>query len=88
MSGRNDGKQAVLGALGQIGQDFESFSVTPDEMVDGGDTIVVLSHIEGRAKGGGEVKLPGIEVWRMREGIAQRVQSLIDTAEVKEARGR
>jgi hypothetical protein len=31
------------------------------------------------------VKLPGVEVWRMSDGSATRVQSLIDTAEMKAA---
>ena len=30
-------------------------------------------------------ELPGVEIWRMSVGKAQRVQSLIDTAEVKKA---
>jgi ketosteroid isomerase-like protein len=87
MSGKADGKQAVLEALGAIGNDFESFDVSPDEMVEEGDTIVVLSHITATTKSGNEVKLPGVEIWRMSGGKAQRVQSLIDTAEVKQAIG-
>jgi uncharacterized protein len=85
MSGKHDGKDAVLQALGAIGEAFESFHVSPDEMIEEGDTIVVLSHIEARTKSGNDVKLPGVEVWRLSDGIAQRVQSLIDTAEVKAA---
>jgi len=87
MSGRNDGKDAVLRALGQIGESFETFNVSPDEMVEEGDTIVVLSHIEARSRSGNEVKSPGVEIWRMSNGKAGRVQSLVDTAEVKKALG-
>ena len=85
MSGKHEGKDAVMQALGQIGEMFESFNVSPDELVEEGDTIVVLSHITAKTKSGNELKLPGVEVWRMSDGIAQRVQSLIDTAEVKAA---
>jgi hypothetical protein len=46
---------------------------------------VVLSHIEGKTKSGNDVKLPGVEVWRMTDGKAERVQSLVDTAEMKQA---
>jgi ketosteroid isomerase-like protein len=46
---------------------------------------VVLSHIEGRTKSGNEVKLPGVEIWRMSGGKASRVQSLVDTAAMKSA---
>jgi ketosteroid isomerase-like protein len=85
MSGMNEGKEAVLQALGQIGEDFEKFHVSPDELVEEGDTIVVLSHLDGKTKSGTEVKLPGVEIWRMSEGKAKRVQSLVDTAELKKA---
>ena len=87
MSGVTEGKEAVLQALGEIGEVFESFHVSPDEMVEEGNTIVVLSHIEGKTKSGNEVKLPGVEIWRMTDGKAERVQSLIDTAEMKQALG-
>src|SRR5829696_2326644 len=87
MSGVTEGKEAVLQALGEIGEVFESFHVSPDEMVEEGNTIVVLSHIEGKTKAGNEVKLPGVEIWRMTDGKAERVQSLIDTAEMKQALG-
>jgi ketosteroid isomerase-like protein len=87
MSGVNEGKEAVLKALGQIGEDFERFHVSPDEMVEEGGTIVVLSHVDGRTKSGNEIKLPGVEIWRMSEGKAKRVQSLVDTAELKKALG-
>jgi ketosteroid isomerase-like protein len=85
MSGKNEGKEAVLQALGQIGEHFEKFHVSPDEMVEQGDTIVVLSHLDGKTKSGTEVKLPGVEIWRMSDGKAKRVQSLSDTAELKRA---
>ena len=87
MSGVNEGKDSVLQALGRIGEDFEKFEVSPDELVEQGDTIVVLSHLDGRTKSGNDVKLPGVEVWRMSGGKAQRVQSLVDTAEIKQALG-
>jgi uncharacterized protein len=85
MSGKHEGKDAVLGALGQIGELFDEFHVSPDEIVEDGETLVVLSHVEGKSKAGNEIKMPGVEVWRMSGGIAQRVQSLLDTAELKEA---
>jgi uncharacterized protein len=85
MSGMNEGKEAVLQALGQIGENFERFRVSPDEMVEEGGTIVVLSHLEAKTKSGTEIKLPGVEIWRMSDGKAQRVQSLVDTAELKQA---
>jgi uncharacterized protein len=87
MSGVSDGKEAVLESLGRIGEQFERFQASPDEMIEQGDTIVVLSHLEGKTNSGNEIKLPGVEIWRMSGGKAQRVQSLIDTAEMKQALG-
>ena len=87
MSGVYEGKDAVLQALGRIPEDFEQFRVSPDEMVEEGDTIVVLSHVDARTKSGNDVKLPGVEVYRMAGGKVKRVQSLIDTAEMKAALG-
>jgi ketosteroid isomerase-like protein len=85
MSGKHEGKQAVLQALGQIGESFEKFHVSPDEMVEEDETIVVLSHFDAKTKSGNEVKLPGVEIWRMSAGKAKRVQSMSDTAELKKA---
>src|SRR3954454_6820701 len=87
MCGVTEGQDAVLQALGQTPEKFESYTATPDEMVDQGETIVVLSHIEGKTKAGNEVKLPGVEIWRMTDGKAERVQSLVDTAEMRQALG-
>src|SRR5919197_4367684 len=56
MSGVHEGKDAVIQALSQIPEEFESFHVSPDEMVEQDDTIVVLSHIEGKTKAGNDVK--------------------------------
>jgi uncharacterized protein len=83
MSGVNDGKEAILQAFGWIGENFERFAVSPDETVEQGDTIVVLSSVDIRTKSGQETKLPGVEVWEMSDGIANRIRSLIDTAELK-----
>lgn len=89
MSGVHEGKQAVAQALGRIGEDFESFDVSPDEFVEQDDTIVVLSHVTAKAKETGEdLKLPGAEIWRMSDGKGQRVQSLLDTAATLKALGR
>lgn len=86
MSGVHEGKDKVLEALARIGSKmFASFQVTPDEMIEQGGTVVVLSHVKAETVSGTEVKQPGVEIWRMDDGKAKRVQSLLDTAEVKKA---
>jgi ketosteroid isomerase-like protein len=87
LSGVHEGKEAVLRALGEIGGFFESFHVSPDEMVEERDTVVALSHIEATTKSGNQLKLPSVEIWRMSDGKVRRVQSLVDTAEMKRALG-
>ena len=43
-----------------VPEDFEQFRVSADELVEEGDTIVVLWHLEGKIRN--DVKLPGVEV--------------------------
>ena len=54
-------------------------------MVEQGETVVSLSHIEARTKSGNDIKLPSVEIWRMSGGKVQRAQSLVDTAELQKA---
>ena len=69
--------------------DWDEFRVAPDEFVDAGDVVVVLGHLEGKAKETGKhVKSPFVHVWRMSDGKAKRVQLLSDTALVADALGR
>ena len=88
MSGKNEGKDAVMQALGGIGEMFESFNVSADELVEEGNTIVVLSSVTAKTKSGNEIESPGVEIWRFGDdGKVKRVQSLGDTAEMKAALG-
>jgi ketosteroid isomerase-like protein len=47
--------------------------------------VVVLGHFEGTTKAGHDVKTPLVQVWRMQDGQAKRVQALTDTLEVGKA---
>jgi hypothetical protein len=44
------------------------------------DTVAALYHDSGN-----EVKLPSVEVWRMSDAKAKRVQTLTDTAQMERA---
>jgi ketosteroid isomerase-like protein len=67
---------------------WEDLTWTPDEFVSEGGTIVVLGHMEGRAKSTGtQVKVPFVHVWRMSGGVVTRGQALTDTAVVADALG-
>jgi len=86
-SGTHTGKDAIVqNVFAPIPETWESFSVTPDEFIEQGDTVVVLGHNEGTAKSTGkDVKVPFVHVWRFDGDQVKRVQVLTDTAVVAEA---
>lgn len=87
-SGVTEGKDAVKQLFAALGDYWESFSITPDEFIESGDTVVVLSHSESKGKQTGkEVKLPWVHVWRFSDGKATEVQALTDTALAADALG-
>ncbi len=87
--GVTEGKDAVKQLFMDLFNHWESFSLTPDEFIDGGDTVVVLSHAEAKAKETGkDVKLPFVHIWRFDGGgKATEVQALSDTALAADALG-
>ena len=88
LGGRIEGRENVVGALAGLGDHFDSFSAVPDEFHESGDTVIVLGHGEGKAKGTGtEVKWPFVQVWRFRDGRATEVLALSDTFELAKALG-
>jgi ketosteroid isomerase-like protein len=88
--GVHEGKDAVIqNVLAATQEYWDDFRITPDEFIDGGDTVVVLSHIEARGKEtGNQVKVPAVHIFRMRDGTVTRVQALTDTAMTADALGR
>jgi uncharacterized protein len=87
-SGLTEGKDAVKQLFAELQNHWESFSIVPDEFIESGDTVVVLSHAEAKAKQTGkEAKLPFVHVWRFSDGQATEVQALTDTALAADALG-
>lgn len=87
-SGRFEGPDATFEMFGRLMEKWDDMSVVPDEFIENGDTVVALGHVQARAKSGGEqVKVPFAHVWRMRDGKAERVQILEDTAVMARALG-
>lgn len=87
--GVTEGRDAVKQFFAEVPNHWESFSITPDEFIDGGDTVVVLSHGEAKGKETGkEAKLPWVHIFRFRDGQVSEVQALTDTALAAEALGR
>ena len=83
--GKYDGKEEAQQALSRIPENYESLSSPADEFLEDGDTVVVLGHAEGKAKGGGDFKVPFVHIWRMENGKVKRAQLLFDTAVIVEA---
>lgn len=87
-AGHLHGTDAVFEMFGRLAEHWDDFSVTPDEFVDDGDTVITLGHVEGQAKSSGEqVKVPFAHVWRMSGGKVERAQILEDTAVLAHALG-
>jgi len=88
-NGVTEGKDSVKELFANLFDFWESFSITPDEFIEDGDTVVVLSHSESKGKDTGkEVKLPWVHVWRFSDGKATEVQALTDTALAADALGK
>jgi ketosteroid isomerase-like protein len=87
-SGVTQGKDAVKQLFANLGSHWESFSIVPDEFIESGDSVVVLSHSESKGKDTGkEVKLPWVHIWRFSGGQVTEVQALTDTALAADALG-
>ena len=87
-NGVTEGKDAVKELFAGLGEYWEAVSITPDEFIESGDTVVVLSHAEAKAKDTGkEVKLPWVHVWHFTDGEVGEVRALTDTALAADALG-
>jgi ketosteroid isomerase-like protein len=88
-SGVFNGADEVMNMIGELQGEWSEFRVTPDEFIEGGETVVVLGHTEGTPKdGGSQVKVPFVHVWRMAGGKVNEVQTLTDTKVVADALGK
>ena len=87
--GVHEGKDAVRELLQEFPSYWDELSVSPDEFVEDGDTVVALGHVEAKAKETGrDIKYPFVHVWRFRDDKVERMQNLFDTALVGEGLGR
>jgi ketosteroid isomerase-like protein len=87
--GVTEGKDAVKQLFAELGNYWDSFRITPDEFIESGNTVVVLSHSEATGKETGkDVKLPWVHIWRFSDGKVTEVQALTDTALAADALGR
>lgn len=87
--GVTEGKDNVRSLLMETPTYWESFSVTPDEFLEDGETVVVLGHTDAKGKETGKVvKVPFVHVWRFSDGKVTDALLLTDTALAADALGK
>lgn len=81
------GPQAVLaGVFGRIMQEWEWFTVTPEEVLDAGDTVVGRGYYAGKHRQTGrEVRAQFAHVFKLRDGKVTKFQQYTDTAQFLQA---
>jgi uncharacterized protein len=80
-AGTFKGKHEIANFFVQVGQNLEFSEFEPHEMIEQGDTVVVLGTLAGRAKKTGKaVKNEWAHVFKFRQGKVVFFQEYIDTA--------
>ena len=85
--GHHHGPQEVAEKVfGPVVEDFDGFSVTPDEAyTDGGDGVVIIATYRGTAKESGkELNSPAVHAWTVRNGKIARMRQFMDTVKFNE----
>lgn len=81
LAGTYNGPQGVLeGVFLRLGPLWEGFTVTPQEFIDGGDTIVTLGYYSGTAVATGKsMKADFAHVWKLQDGKVIGFVQYVDT---------
>lgn len=81
------GPDAILnGVLARVGSEWDNFAVAPDEIVDGGDTVIMLGRYKGAYKATGvAINAQAVHVFKLREGKIVSFQQYVDTAQIRDA---
>jgi ketosteroid isomerase-like protein len=80
------GPDGVLnGVFMQLGNYWDGFSVTPDEVVASGDRVVSFGHYAGTNKKTSKAfRVPFAHSWRMKDGKVTHFQQYTDTHLIQE----
>ena len=83
------GPDAILaGVFTRIGAEWDMFAAVPEEIVDGGDTVVALGRYHGTCKATGRTLDAQLaHVWRVAGGKAVRFQQYTDTLQAARVTG-
>jgi len=81
------GPQAVLeGIFARLGGEWEGFSATPEQILDAGDTVVILGRYRGTFKAtGASINAQFVHVFTCKDGKIVRFQQYTDTAQFRDA---
>jgi ketosteroid isomerase-like protein len=84
--GLHRGPQAVAeNVFGPVTNDFEGFSVTPDEAYADGDEVLMVVTYRGTAKESGKtLDNPAVHAWTVRDGKIARFRQFMDTVKYNE----
>jgi ketosteroid isomerase-like protein len=88
-SGTYDGHDGVKRFFREWLAPFESYYAHPEEFIDAGEVVVVRLRQGGRGKQSGvEVEMPPYwQVYRLRDGLAMRIEVYSDEKEARTAAG-
>jgi uncharacterized protein len=84
--GVHEGKEEALRVLQEAVGAWDEFTLSPDEFLQEGETIVVLGHQEGK-KGDKSAKVPVVHIWRTSGDEMKRLQLLTDTLQTARVLG-
>ena len=81
LAGTYNGPQGVLeGVFMRLGPLWEGFTVTPQEFIDGGETVVALGQYTGTAIATGKsLQVDFAHIWKLQDGKVIRFVQYVDT---------
>ncbi len=86
LAGTYVGPQAVVeGVFMRLGEVGDQFTISPDQLVADGDTVVALGTCSWKHKAtGAPATVKMVHVWTVEDGKLARFQQHIDTVKVRE----
>jgi ketosteroid isomerase-like protein len=79
LGGETRGRDAIIGNFAQIPNYWSSFSVDPEEFIDGGDYVIVRGT-QRAANDGGEFEAPFAHLMKYEDGKLVRGEFYADSA--------
>jgi len=78
--------EVLNGVFGRLATEWDGFSAVPNEIVDGGETVVAFGRYGGVYKAtGAKVNAQFVHVFYFKNGKISRFQQYTDTAQFKDA---